>query len=171
MKLRRSFRVMTFNIRYDNPGDGENGWVHRKDKVASMIRLHQADIAGLQEALKHQITSLPSGCRSTPGSALAETTAKTAGSSRRSSIAAIDSSCLSMGTSGFRRRPRRLAARAGTPRCRGLLHGESSRTERRSESFTSSTRTSIILACWRDWKAPSDCDRGPRAVLKTCRSS
>ncbi len=49
---------MTFNIRYDNPGDGENRWVFRKDKVASVIRLHQADIAGLQEALKHQITEL-----------------------------------------------------------------------------------------------------------------
>jgi endonuclease/exonuclease/phosphatase family metal-dependent hydrolase len=54
----QAFRVMTFNIRYDNPGDGENGWVHRKDKVASVIRLHQADIAGLQEALKHQIDEL-----------------------------------------------------------------------------------------------------------------
>jgi endonuclease/exonuclease/phosphatase family metal-dependent hydrolase len=53
-----SFRVMTFNIRYDNPGDGENGWVHRKAKVASVIRLHQADIAGLQEALKNQIDDL-----------------------------------------------------------------------------------------------------------------
>ncbi len=57
-ELPKSFRVMTFNIRYDNPGDGENGWVHRKDKVASVIRLHQADIAGLQEALKHQINEL-----------------------------------------------------------------------------------------------------------------
>jgi endonuclease/exonuclease/phosphatase family metal-dependent hydrolase len=49
---------MTFNVRYDNPGDGENGWLHRKDKVASVIRLHEADIAGLQEALKHQIEEL-----------------------------------------------------------------------------------------------------------------
>jgi len=53
-----SLRVMTFNIRYDNPGDGENVWPLRREKVASMIRLHRADIAGLQEALRHQIDEL-----------------------------------------------------------------------------------------------------------------
>jgi endonuclease/exonuclease/phosphatase family metal-dependent hydrolase len=53
-----SLRVMTFNIRYDNPRDGENVWPNRREKVASMIRLHGADIAGLQEALKNQIDEL-----------------------------------------------------------------------------------------------------------------
>lgn len=52
------FRVMTFNIRFDNPGDGEHVWANRRDKVASMLRLHQADIAGLQEALRNQIDEL-----------------------------------------------------------------------------------------------------------------
>jgi endonuclease/exonuclease/phosphatase family metal-dependent hydrolase len=49
--------VMTFNIRYDNPGDGENAWPHRKDEVARLIERH-ADIAGLQEALPGQIEDL-----------------------------------------------------------------------------------------------------------------
>jgi endonuclease/exonuclease/phosphatase family metal-dependent hydrolase len=52
------FRVMSFNIRFDNPGDGEDAWPHRQEKAASMIRFHHADIAGLQEALKHQIEDL-----------------------------------------------------------------------------------------------------------------
>ena len=51
-------RVMTFNIRYDNPGDGVNAWPNRKDWVASLIRWHGADIIGVQEALKHQLTDL-----------------------------------------------------------------------------------------------------------------
>jgi endonuclease/exonuclease/phosphatase family metal-dependent hydrolase len=51
-------RVMTFNIRYDNPGDGENAWPHRKEFVASTIRLHQANIVGVQEAMKHQVDEL-----------------------------------------------------------------------------------------------------------------
>ncbi|GIV62268.1 MAG: endonuclease [Rhodothermaceae bacterium] len=51
-------RVMTFNIRYDNPQDGENAWPHRKERVASTIRFHGTDVAGLQEALRHQIDTL-----------------------------------------------------------------------------------------------------------------
>ncbi len=51
-------RVMTFNIRFDNPADGENAWANREEFVASTIRLHQADVIGVQEALKHQIEDL-----------------------------------------------------------------------------------------------------------------
>jgi len=57
-KENKSIHVMSFNIRYNNPGDGENAWIHRKDIAASMIRFHGADIAGLQEALKGQIDDL-----------------------------------------------------------------------------------------------------------------
>ncbi|AMW06905.1 hypothetical protein GEMMAAP_15110 [Gemmatimonas phototrophica] len=49
---------MTFNIRYDNPGDGVNAWPNRKDWVASLIRYHGADVIGVQEALLHQLTDL-----------------------------------------------------------------------------------------------------------------
>ncbi len=51
-------RVMTFNIRYDNPSDGVNAWPNRKDWVASLIRWHGADVVGVQEALLHQLTDL-----------------------------------------------------------------------------------------------------------------
>ncbi len=50
--------VMTFNIRYNNPGDGENAWPHRKDRVAGLIRFHGADLIGMQEALQGQIADL-----------------------------------------------------------------------------------------------------------------
>ena len=50
--------VMTFNIRYDNPGDSLNAWPHRKDLVASQILFHEPAIVGVQEALFHQITDL-----------------------------------------------------------------------------------------------------------------
>lgn len=53
-----ALRVMTFNIRYDAPNDGRNVWDNRKDMAASMIRFHQADVIGLQEALKGQIDDL-----------------------------------------------------------------------------------------------------------------
>jgi endonuclease/exonuclease/phosphatase family metal-dependent hydrolase len=51
-------RVMTFNIRYDNPADGEDAWPKRRAKAASMIRFHGADVVGLQEALRGQIADL-----------------------------------------------------------------------------------------------------------------
>jgi endonuclease/exonuclease/phosphatase family metal-dependent hydrolase len=51
-------RVMTFNIRYDNPQDGADVWTNRKDKVASMVRLYDADIVGMQEAQRNQIDDL-----------------------------------------------------------------------------------------------------------------
>jgi len=52
------FNVMTFNIRYNNPADGENAWPNRKDMVASMIRFHGADLLGVQEALRDQVDDL-----------------------------------------------------------------------------------------------------------------
>lgn len=53
-----SLRVMTFNIRYDEPRDGANAWPKRKQMVASMIRFYNADLVGVQEALKGQLDDL-----------------------------------------------------------------------------------------------------------------
>ena len=54
----KTINAMSFNIRYDNPGDKDNGWSNRKEMVAATIRFHKADIAGLQEALYHQVKDL-----------------------------------------------------------------------------------------------------------------
>ncbi len=53
-----SFSLLTFNLRYDNPGDSLNAWPYRKDHIASLIRYHEADVCGFQEALKGQIDDL-----------------------------------------------------------------------------------------------------------------
>lgn len=53
-----TLNVMSFNIRYDNPSDGENAWGNRKEMVAETIRFHKSDIAGLQEALHSQVEDL-----------------------------------------------------------------------------------------------------------------
>ncbi len=53
-----SLRIMSFNIRYDNPGDGINSWKHRKDLVAKIILETQPDIIATQEGLYHQILEL-----------------------------------------------------------------------------------------------------------------
>jgi endonuclease/exonuclease/phosphatase family metal-dependent hydrolase len=46
-------RVLTFNIRYNNPMDGANAWPFRQEAVAKLIREH-ADVAGLQEVKPEQ---------------------------------------------------------------------------------------------------------------------
>lgn len=51
-------RVMTFNIRYNEPRDGVNAWANRKTKVADVIRFHRADLVGVQEAQNNQLKDL-----------------------------------------------------------------------------------------------------------------
>ncbi|MBN1197901.1 MAG: endonuclease/exonuclease/phosphatase family protein [Bacteroidales bacterium] len=53
-----SFRVMTFNIRYDNPQDGIYSWNQRKDLVLTALDRENPDIIGFQEALVNQVTGL-----------------------------------------------------------------------------------------------------------------
>lgn len=53
-----TFNLMSFNIRFANPDDGFNYWPNRKDLVASTIRYHEADIIGLQEAMRSQLDDL-----------------------------------------------------------------------------------------------------------------
>ena len=52
-----SLRVMTYNIRYANENPGEE-WSVRKNDVAEMIKFHEPDIFGLQEALFEQVDFL-----------------------------------------------------------------------------------------------------------------
>jgi endonuclease/exonuclease/phosphatase family metal-dependent hydrolase len=53
-----SLNIMTFNIRFNNPGDSINAWPNRKDNAALQIRFYEADIVGLQEALNGQLLDL-----------------------------------------------------------------------------------------------------------------
>src|SRR5262245_3948087 len=57
-QAQQPLNVMTFNIRYNTPNDSANAWPLRKDKVASQILFHEADIVGVQEALHGQIMDM-----------------------------------------------------------------------------------------------------------------
>ncbi|WP_101845576.1 endonuclease/exonuclease/phosphatase family protein [Halobacillus sp. Marseille-P3879] len=45
------FKIGTFNVRVNLEQDGEDSWPHRADKVTQMVRCHQPDVLGIQEAL------------------------------------------------------------------------------------------------------------------------
>ncbi|MEO1714529.1 MAG: endonuclease/exonuclease/phosphatase family protein [Bacteroidota bacterium] len=53
-----AMQVMSFNVRYDNPNDGENAWPKRVSLVRSVLQEVQPDIIGFQEVLNHQLADL-----------------------------------------------------------------------------------------------------------------
>lgn len=54
----QQLQVMSFNIRYNNAGDGVNAWPNRVEMVNGLLNFYEPDIFGLQEALYEQITDI-----------------------------------------------------------------------------------------------------------------
>ncbi|MDN5214037.1 endonuclease/exonuclease/phosphatase family protein [Fulvivirgaceae bacterium BMA12] len=59
----QSITAMTYNIRYDNPNDGEDRWDARKVFLINQIKFHAPDILGIQEGLAHQVDYLNNGLK------------------------------------------------------------------------------------------------------------
>lgn len=53
-----SIQVLSYNIRCDNAGDGNNQWKYRKDYAADLVKFYDADIIGTQEVLPNQLNDL-----------------------------------------------------------------------------------------------------------------
>jgi endonuclease/exonuclease/phosphatase family metal-dependent hydrolase len=53
-------KVLTLNVRYDNPGDSLNAWPRRASQVCSFIMKEKPDIIGMQEVLLNQYLVLDS---------------------------------------------------------------------------------------------------------------
>lgn len=54
----QQMNIISFNIRYNTPNDGENAWPNRIEMATGLLRFHEAGIFGLQEALYGQITDI-----------------------------------------------------------------------------------------------------------------
>ncbi|MCK9325683.1 MAG: endonuclease/exonuclease/phosphatase family protein [Bacteroidales bacterium] len=52
------YSLVSWNIRYNNPGDGPNAWPNRKDLVANQIKREEPSVICLQEVLKGQLEDL-----------------------------------------------------------------------------------------------------------------
>ena len=57
-----NLKVMSYNMRYDNPNDGENIWDIRKVATPAMIKEVHPDVFGVQEAMVHQIRYVEENC-------------------------------------------------------------------------------------------------------------
>ena len=55
-----SLRLMSFNVRFDNPSDEPN-WGQRLNPILNMLAATSPDIIGTQEALDHQVDDLATG--------------------------------------------------------------------------------------------------------------
>lgn len=54
----QTFTALTYNIRYDNPGDGPDAWPLRRDFLAAQLRFHAPEVFGIQEGLHRQVQYL-----------------------------------------------------------------------------------------------------------------
>ena len=50
--------MMSFNIRFPNPADGIHYWEHRRPLVTSLVRYHEVDLLGVQEAFRRQLDEM-----------------------------------------------------------------------------------------------------------------
>ena len=57
----QQINIMTFNIRFNNPGDSINAWPNRIEMVNGLLKFYEPGIFGLQEALYGQILDIQEG--------------------------------------------------------------------------------------------------------------
>lgn len=55
---KNTINVASYNIRYNTANDGVNAWPNRKENVKGLIRFHEFDIFGVQEALIGQLKDI-----------------------------------------------------------------------------------------------------------------
>ncbi len=58
----QSTSAMTFNIRYNNPNDGDNWWELRKAETVKLINYYKPDFLGIQEGLHAQVEYIADNC-------------------------------------------------------------------------------------------------------------
>ncbi len=56
----QSFRMATYNIRFDNAGDSGNLWKDRAPYLCALIAYHDFDLFGTQEGMEHQLAFMES---------------------------------------------------------------------------------------------------------------
>jgi len=64
ISLHSQTSVMTYNIRFANPGDEENSWENRKEEVVDLLQYYHPTIFGVQEGLLGQLSFIDKGMSS-----------------------------------------------------------------------------------------------------------
>ena len=82
----QNIKLMTYNIRYDNPNDGDNNWDNRKETLVNQILFYKPDIIGTQEGLEHQIQYINDNLKSYKYVGIASADVKEGGKGEYSAI-------------------------------------------------------------------------------------
>ncbi len=53
--LHSQHKIMSLNIRFDNPADGPDRWEERKEELCGMLLEHHPDFIGIQESMPGQV--------------------------------------------------------------------------------------------------------------------
>lgn len=56
----QNLKIMSYNLRVDFGGDGENNWEFRRDFLASQLKFYEPDFIGTQEGKAHQLKFIDS---------------------------------------------------------------------------------------------------------------
>lgn len=72
-------KAMSFNIRYGTANDGENRWQNRSHLVLRVLKEHDADVVGLQEALAVQLRAITDALPSYAAIGVGRSDGKTSG--------------------------------------------------------------------------------------------
>lgn len=54
----QNHKLMTYNIRMDNPKDEKNAWPNRKENFVNQVLFYAPGVLGIQEGLEHQVLYL-----------------------------------------------------------------------------------------------------------------
>ncbi|MBL7847939.1 MAG: endonuclease/exonuclease/phosphatase family protein [Cyclobacteriaceae bacterium] len=54
----QAIRIMSYNIRFDNPADGLNSWGNRREFLAGQVQSADPDVLAIQESLPNQVEFL-----------------------------------------------------------------------------------------------------------------
>lgn len=57
----QDLRVMTYNIRFDNPADSLDSWPNRKEYLIAQVAHYAPEVLGTQEGLIHQLEAMEAG--------------------------------------------------------------------------------------------------------------
>jgi endonuclease/exonuclease/phosphatase family metal-dependent hydrolase len=56
-----ALRVASYNLRYNNAGDGADAWPNRKEMVKNLVQHYDFDVFGIQEGLRAQLNDVAEG--------------------------------------------------------------------------------------------------------------
>jgi hypothetical protein len=141
----QQMNVVSYNIRYNTPNDGVNAWPNRIEMVTGLLKFHEADIFGLQEALHGQITDIADRMPEFKWFGTGRDDGKQGGEYSPIFYDTRKFELLETVSSGFQKPPM-YPPKPGMLPCQGYVHGENSKPKKTAGNSMFSIPISIISA-------------------------